>query len=288
MLVNMQGVSAMSPDDCRKILSDTNSVNDQKKWMDCLFSENYGQPKIPEELEKDAKLAENLRQKIEDSKLIISKEIKSPLTSFEVRELNIGQDSIEALVNKFVLSKDIESVDGYPDVKKFTISDGTVLIFYRDILFMVLFNDLQDPLEVKAVMNQLETKFKSKFTGLNKKITQKGNIEKTVEGFSMNVSTYGTIRIEFGTSKPILKKVCIDDIAREMRMNIEFGRKNYLSLTDRVENECAIKDDPIGIIVVNKMIEAVVNSRATDEQRNKKKKEDSEKINSAIEKAKRF
>lgn len=217
------------------------------------------------------------------------KELKSPPKSFEVRGMNLGSDHYQDVAeSKGFVSGKGSNVDGFPDTRKEIASDGGVFYFYRDILFMTSYDDLQDTLEIRAAMNQLESKFKGKFANIPKQKSTSGNIETTSTGFRLNIGGFGTAEVQLSATRPISRSVCIDNISRAMRLNISLGIRNYSSLTDRVESECREVLNPTQLVFVNKPIEAIVNARATAERQAKAREAVEEKLKTATDKAKKF
>jgi len=238
--------------------------------------------------EKAAVAEERLRLK-KDAMAALAKELKSVPKSFEVRGLNFGADHHQDLAETqgFVSEKGLD-LDRFPDTRSETTINGGILYFYRNILFMATFEDLQDSVEIRAAMNQLEAKYKSKFAPIPLKTTRDGNIETATRGFRMNISNSGAAEIKIASSGPISKMVCMQDISREMRRNIELRIKNYDSLTDRVERECRATVQPIEMKFTNTAIEALVLTRANTEQKERERQAADERIKSALKKAKEF
>lgn len=238
--------------------------------------------------EKAAGVEERNRVK-KDALGTLTKELKVAPRGFEVRGLNLGSDHYQDVAeSKGFASGKGSSVDGFPDTRKEMSSDGGTLYFYRDILFMATYDDLQDTLEVRAAMNQLEAKFKGKFANLPQQKSRDGNTETTTGGFRMSIANFGVAEVKLTSSRPISRNTCIDDIAREMRQNITLRIKNYSSLTDRVESECRETLNPTQMVFINKPIEAIVNSRANAERQVNARQAAEERLKAASEKAKKF
>lgn len=218
----------------------------------------------------------------------LAQELKVSPKSFEVRGLNLGSDTFQDIAeNKEIKIEKEANVDAFPDTRMAIINGGT-LYFYRDILFMAIYEDLQDPAELAAASKQLELKFKGKFASIPKEVSKDGNIETTSIGMHMRIESQGVAEIKFISTKPINRTVCIQDIAREIRTNISLRIKNYSSLTDRVERECKSNLSPTQMKIVNKTIETFVNSRARTLQISKLREEAEERLRAANEKAKKF
>jgi hypothetical protein len=73
-----------------------------------------------------------------------------------------------------------------------------------------------------------------------------------------------------------------------MRLRIRLGLNNYNSLTDRVESECRETLNPTQVVLINKPIESIVNSRAGADRLRKSTEAAEEKLKAADEKAKKF
>ena len=225
----------------------------------------------------------------QDASAVLTKELKGVPRSFEVRGLFFGKDHyLEVSESKGFQSGKGADVDGFPDTHKEISTDGATLYFYRGILFMATYEDLQDTIEIRAAMNQLEAKLKGKFAKLSQQKSRDGNIETTTGGFRLNIGTFGVAEVKLTSSRPINRRTCIDDIAREMRQRIALRLSNYSSLSDRVESECRETLNPTQLVFINKPIEALVNSRATAEQKANARQAAEEKVKAASEKAKTF
>lgn len=224
-----------------------------------------------------------------DALTTLTRELKGTPKGFEARGLNFGVDHYEDIRQTKGFASDKGSgVEGFPDVRKEVLTDGGKLYFYRDILFMAIFEDLQDTLEVRAAMNQLESKFKAKFVSIPHQKTRDGNVETTSGGFRMNIGSFGAAEVRLASTRPVNRTTCINDIAREMRQRISLGLENYSSLPDRVESECRETLNPTQVVLTNKPIESIVNSRASADRLRNAREAAEEKLKAAGEKAKKF
>ena len=238
--------------------------------------------------EKDAAQVESTAQK-RSKNGASSNEIKREARSFEVRGLNLGADNRLSLMEKKLLKEgDGKDVIGFPDTRVETGVDGGTLYFYRDTLFITSYDDIQDLVEVRAVMNKLEQKFGGKFKDFPDEKSQSGNLETTQVGFELKIGDYGLAKVILSSTRPIDRRACIDEIAREMRQRLARGLKNYKSLTDRVENECKEETHPTKLQFIHLPTEKVVNALATAERLMKNNREEQEKLNAAREKADKF
>jgi len=219
----------------------------------------------------------------------LSKEMKTKLTSFEVSGLNLGGDYYHDVRENqgFAYGKGTD-LDGFPETRSEISVEGGTLYFYKNILFMIVDEDLQDMVEIAAAMKKLETKFKGKFAKIPQEKSREGNREISTGGFRMNISGIGVAEIKIISSKPISRGVCISEITREMRQLIGLGQSNYTSLTDRVDIECKEISSPIQIVFTHKGVEAVVNARAKEERMRAKRQMGEEKLRAATERAKKF
>lgn len=238
--------------------------------------------------EKAAIFEERSRAR-KDAIAVLTRELKSPPKNFEVRGMNFGRDHyLDVSESKGFVNGKGSPMDKFPDARIEVSIDGGTLFFYREILFMAVYDDLQDTIEIRAAMNQLEAKFKSKFVNMPQQKSLDGNIETTIGGFYMNIGNSGIAKVKLISTRPIDKRVCVSDIAREMRRRIDLGLKNYSSLTDRVESECKETLNPTQIVFINKPIEAIVNSRANAEQQRNARQVIEGRLKAASEKAKKF
>ena len=239
--------------------------------------------------QEKATAAEERSRARKDAIAVLTKELKGAPRSFEVRGMNLGGDHYQDISeSKGFVSGKGSQVDGFPDTRTEVSTDGGTLFFYRDILFMTMYDDLQDTVEIRAAMNQLEAKFKSKFAGIPQQKSRDGNIETTAGGFRMNIGNFGIAEVKLTSTRPIDRRTCVNDIARDMRQRIDLGLRNYSSLTDRVESECKETLNPTQMVFINKPIEAIVNSRASAERQKSARQAAEEKIKAASEKAKKF
>lgn len=238
--------------------------------------------------EKAAAAEERSRVR-KDAMAALTKELKGAPRGFAVRGLNLGSDHYQDVgESKGFANGKGSNVEGFPDTRKEVSTDGGALYFYRDILFMAIYEDLQDTVEIRAAMNQLEAKFKGKFANVPRQKSRDGNIETTTNGFRMNIGNFGVAEVKLISTRPLNRKTCIDDIAREMQQHIDLGLKNYSSLTDRVESECRETLNPTQMVFINKPIESVVNSRANAGRLSNARQAAEEKLKAASEKAKKF
>jgi hypothetical protein len=236
-----------------------------------------------------AAAAEQRKRSKKEALEILTKELRSTPRAFEVRGFNLGSDFDQDIAERMGgLTGSEANVKGFPDTRKETNSDGAAFYFYRGILFMVTYEDLQEKVEIRAVMNQLESKFKSKFAAIPPQKTIDGNVETTSSGFRMNIANHGVAEVKVASSRPVSRNICIEDISREMRSNIRLGIRNYFSLTDRVETECQVSVHPTQIVFINKPIEVLVNSRANAERQSNSRHASEERLKTAKEKAKSF
>ena len=219
----------------------------------------------------------------------LTKELKAAPRGFEVRGVNLGTDHHQDVADSksFVNGKGWNP-DEIPDTRIEKTPDGGTLYFYRDILFIATYEDLQDTLEIRAAMNQLEKKFKGKFAAVPQKKSRDGNTETTTGGLRLSIGNFGVAEVKLSSSRPISRNACIDNIGREMRLNITRGIKNYSSLSDRVESECRETSNPTQMVFINKPIETLVNSRANAERQINRLQAAEERLKAANEKAKKF
>lgn len=239
--------------------------------------------------QEKAAAAEERSRIRKDAIAVLTKELKSAPRSFEVRGMNLGADHYQDVSeSKGFASEKGSQVDDFPDTRKEESTDGGTLFFYRDILFMAVYEDVQEAVEIRAAINQLEAKFKSKFASVPKQTSRDGNVETTTGGFRMSIGNFGVAEVKLTSTRPINRQTCVSDIASEMRRRIDLGLKNYSSLTDRVESECKETLNPTQIVFINKPIEAIVNSRASAERVKNARQAAEEKIKAANEKAKKF
>jgi len=239
--------------------------------------------------QEKAVAAEERSRARKDAIAVLTKELKGAPRSFEVRGLNLGRDHyLDVNESKGFVNEKGSQVEGFPDTRKEESTDGGRLYFYHDVLFMAIYEDLQDTVEIRAAMNQLEAKFKGKFASIQPHKSRDGNIETTTGGFRMNIGNTGVAEVRLVSTKPVDKRACVNDIAREMRQRLDLGLKNYSSLTDRVERECVETLNPTQIVFINKPIEAIVNSRAATERQRNARQAAEERIKAASEKAKMF
>lgn len=221
----------------------------------------------------------------------LSKESKGqPIRSFEVREFNFGGDHLQEVLNRLSLSENIvvSEIDGFPNSKRVVITGGS-LLFYRNILAMAFFDDIQDVTELRAVRAQLEKKFGAKFSDTKEKpeIDSEANTITTYAVLRMNIAA-GYIEIKHSATRTLDRRKCIDKIAKEIRSNIRLGIRRGESLTDRVESECDGTTSSWNIAVVNKAIESLANAASKAALVNRLKKEIDERSSAAAEKAKKF
>lgn len=240
-------------------------------------------------LRDKAAAAEERSRAKKEAIVLLTKELKGLLKSFEVRGMSLGGDYYHDISESrgFASGKGSQ-VEGFPDTRREVSSDGGTLFFYRNILFMSVYSDLQDNIEIRAAMNQLEAKFKSKFTAVPNQKSRVGNSETITTGFRMSIGNFGIAEVKLSVSSPIDKRICISEIAREMRQRIELRLRNYESLDERVENECKPKLNPAEIIFINRPIETLVNSRANTERVKSARQEAEERLKAANEKVKKF
>lgn len=237
--------------------------------------------------EKATAVEERVRLR-NDAIAAITKELKAAPKNFEVRGLNLGFDHYQDVIESKGFSKGLEDLEDFPGTRIGTANDGGKLYFYRDILFMAIYDDLQDSIELRAAMNQLEAKFKGKFSNISPKKSIDGNVEINTAGVHMNIANIGTAEVKLMSTRPVNKRICIEEIARDIRQSISLGLKQYSSLTDRVERECRELINPMQMVFINKQIEAIANSRANAEWLSRRRQAAEEKLKAANEKAKKF
>lgn len=247
-------------------------------------------PVIDSSATQEKSAAADERTRVKNEALAeIAKDLKGPPKSFEVRGLNLGGDHYKDVRDSKGFRKEGgQFLSDYPDTRKEVLSDGGVLFFYRDILFMVVYEDIQDEGEIRAVMAQLETKFKGKFTNIPRRKSREGNIETTVGGFRMAIGNFGMAEVRQTVTKAVDRRACIDSIAREMRQRLDLGLRNNSSLTSRVEEECNETLHPVQMAFVHRPIEAAINTRAAAEQKQLDQQAAAEKAKAASEKARKF
>lgn len=236
-----------------------------------------------------AEAAEQRSRVTKDAMAALTKELKAAPRSFEVRGLNLGRDHLQDIADAvgYQAGKGTD-VEGFPDTRKEIGSDGGILYFYRGILFMASYDDLQDSLDIRAAMDKLEAKFKGKFAKVPQQKSRDGNTETTTVGYRMNIGGFGVADVQLSSSRPIVRSVCISDIARQMQLNIRLGIKNYSSLSDRVDSECKETLNPTQLVFIHKPIEALINARATAQRQANARQEAADKLKSASEKASKF
>lgn len=198
----------------------------------------------------------------------VESQLRRSLKSFEVRGLTIGADYYDDMLGITEAKNDLE-VDLPPDIdiRTATTADGGKLVFYNKILASVVFEDIQDTDELAAVLLQLEKKFKSRPIKIPTTTRREGNLSVQVGGFAINISDFGLAMILFTNTRPVDRRTCIDDVARDMRLRLSMGLRNYSSLTDRVENECAARVLPTRIAFSQVGMDGLMRSRVQAEKK---------------------